>query len=248
MEFSWAPEHPLLLHGIRARSACSAWRLMRILGRMSELLDGPNVRPARSDAVRNRSAILKTAAAMFATHGQRVDVREIARCAGVGMGTLYRHFPTKDNLLETVLHDHFTEWTDTARAAAASQADPAEALSMFLRDAMERHANHRALVERFAETWDTASGIATCEREMHPVIDDLVSRCHDAGVLRPGVTGEDISLLLVALGRIAQLTATQERPELSHRSLQIMLDGLRPSHQTALSTDPPAKSAPSPED
>lgn len=82
-------------------------------------------RPVRSDAVRNRGAILKAAAAMFAAHGERVDVREIARCAGVGMGTLYRHFPTKDDLLETVLHEHFAEWTHTARHAAATQTDAA---------------------------------------------------------------------------------------------------------------------------
>ncbi len=204
---------------------------------MSKVSDGAAARPVRSDAVRNRGAILEAAAAMFAMHGECVDVREIARCAGVGMGTLYRHFPTKDVLLETVLHEDFVEWTHTARQDAAFQNDPAEALSAFLRDALERHANHRALVERFAETWDTPSGIAACKRDLHPVIEDLVTRCHDAGVLRPGVTGEDVSLLLVALGRIAQLGATQERPELRQRTLQIMLDGLRPTHQSALPTN-----------
>lgn len=207
---------------------------------MSNVLESASARPARSDAVRNRGAILKAAAAMFATHGERVDVREIARCAGVGIGTLYRHFPTKDVLLDTVLHEHFAEWTQTARQAAA-QCDPAEALSAFLRDALERQAQHRALVERFAETWDSTSGIAACRRELHPVIDDLVTRCHDAGVLRPGVTGEDISLLLVALGRIAQLSAAQERPELWQRTLEIVLDGLRPTHQAPLPANSPAK-------
>lgn len=180
---------------------------------------------------------------MFAAHGERVDVREIARCAGVGMGTLYRHFPTKDDLLETVLHEHFAEWTHTARHAAATQTDAGQALSGFLRDALERQAQHRALVERFAETWETTSGIAACRRELNPVIDDLVTRCHKAGILRPGVTGEDIALLLIALGRIAQLAAAEERPEMWQRTLKIVLDGLQSTHQGALPANSPAKPA-----
>lgn len=199
-------------------------------------------RPPRSDAVRNRTTILKTASTVFATHGGG-DVREIARCAGVGMGTLYRHFPTKDTLLETVLLEDFAEWTRTARAAAAVQPDPGEALADFLHDALERQANHRAMVERFAETWDSTNGIATCQRELHPVIDDLVVRCHDDGALRPGVTGEDISLLLVALGRIAQLASAQQLPQMWQRALQIALDGLRPIHSSALAGDRHTKAA-----
>ena len=194
---------------------------------------GTGVRLPRSDAVRNRASILRAASHAFAVQGSGVDVREIARCAGVGMGTLYRHFPTKDVLLETVLHEHFTEWTRTALDTATTE-DPAEALGAFLYDALERQANHRALVEQFAETWDTADGIATCRRELHPVIDDLVARCHQAGALRPGVTGEDISLLLVGLGRIAQLASVQERPTLWRRALQIALDGLQPIHHEEL--------------
>lgn len=209
---------------------------------VDKVLNGVVARPVRSDAVRNRTAILKAAAAMFATYGERVDVREIARCAGVGMGTLYRHFSTKDDLLETVLHEKFAEWTRTARQAAANQSDPAKALSGFLHDALERQAQHRALVERFAEGWETTSGIASCRRELHPVIDDLLTRCHEAGVLRPGVKSEDISLLLIALGRISQLAAAQERPEMWQRALQIALDGLRSTHQAALPGDAPVGS------
>lgn len=211
---------------------------------MDKVLERVISRPVRSDAVRNRVAILKAATTLFAVHGEQVDVRVIAHCAGIGMGTLYRHFATKNDLLETVLHEHFTEWTHTAQQAAADQGDPAKALSDFLYDALERQAQHRALVERFAETWETTSGIAACRRELHPVIDNLVNRCHVAGVLRPGVTGEDISLLLIALGRISQLAAAQERPELWQRALQIALDGLRSKHQSALPMDSSAKPIP----
>lgn len=205
-----------------------------IIAAMSRIPKSAVARPTRADAVRNRGAILEAAADIFACHGEYADVREIARCAGVGMGTLYRHFPTKDALLETVLREQFDEWTRTARDAARNQADPAEALAVFLHDALERQARHRALVERFAETWHTSSGVAACRRELHPVINDLLTRCHEAGALRPGVTTDDITLLLVALGRIAQLAVEQGCPELWQRALQITLDGLQPSHQSPL--------------
>lgn len=200
---------------------------------MGHVLKQTAERRSRSDAVRNRAAILEAASKAFAAHGEKVDVREIARCAGVGMGTLYRHFPTKEELLETVLHQDFAAWTRTARESVAQCTDPFDALSAFLEDALGRQSRHRAMVERFAESWNTTSQIATCQQELHPVIDDLVTRCHAAEALRPDVTSEDVSLLLVALGRIAQLTA-QERPELWRRTLQIMLDGLHPTCMNAL--------------
>lgn len=203
---------------------------------MDKAADGAGTRASRSDAVRNRAAIMNAASQAFAEQGSGADVREIARSAGVGMGTLYRHFPTKDLLLETVLHEHFEEWTRTALHAATSR-DPAEALYSFLHDALERQANHRALVEQFAKTWDTTEGMTTCERALHPVIDDLVARCHEAGVLRSGVTGEDISLLLVGLGSIAQLAGARERRTLWRRALQITLDGLQPVHREELPSD-----------
>lgn len=191
---------------------------------------------SRADAVRNRAAILEAASAAFAEQGSGVDVREIARCAGVGMGTLYRHFATKEVLLQTVLHEHFAEWTRTALQTAEG-ADPATALRAFLADALERQAAHRALVEQFAEAWGTAEGVAACSRELHPLIDDLVARCHRVGALRPGVTGEDVALLLIGLGRVAQLAGEQDRPLLWRRALQVALDGLQPVHREQLPGD-----------
>lgn len=184
-----------------------------------------DARPSRSDAVRNRGLILEAAAEVFASRGEGVDVREIARRAGVGMGTLYRHFPTKEGLLETVLHQDFTEWTRAARTAATSQADPARALTGFFHDALDRQCRHRALAEGFARYPDTA-GLTTCRRELYPVIEELVTRCRTAGVLRPDVSTEDIAVLLVGLGTVVRLAAARQRPELSQRALRVVLDGL----------------------
>lgn len=184
-----------------------------------------DARPTRSDAVRNRGLILEAATEVFASRGEGVDVREIARRAGVGMGTLYRHFPTKEGLLETVLHQDFTEWTRAARAAAASEAEPARALAAFFRDALERQSRHRALTEGFAQRWGTTEDVM-CRRELYPVIDELVARCHATGALRADVGTEDVSVLLMGLGTVVRLTAARGHPELSHRALQVVLDGL----------------------
>lgn len=196
-------------------------------------------RPVRADALRNRKAIIDAAAAIFAERGHGVDVREIARCAGVGMGTLYRHFPTKDALLDTVLIEDFAAWARSAREAAACQSDPWLALAAFCEDALVRQSCHRAVLERFATDTDTGVGaaVAACQRDLHPVIDRLVDRCHQAGVLRGGVSGQDISLLLIALGRVAQSSSPQS-PQPWRRLLRITLDGLRSCHQ-ALTQAPP---------
>lgn len=197
-------------------------------------------RPARADAARNRSAIIDAATVVFAQRGHQVDVREIARRAGIGMGTLYRHFPTKDALLETVLHEDFLAWSRSARADAAGHTDPWTALSAFLDDALTRHARHRAMLERFAHSWDSASSVTECSRQLLPVIDEILTRCHAAGALRQGVTSEDIALVLISLGRIVELTA-HTNPALWRRHLRICLDGLRHQHDEAL--PPPAPAA-----
>lgn len=186
---------------------------------------GPSQRPLRADAARNRQLILRAAAEVFATHGEAVDVREIASRAGVGMGTLYRHFPTKEELLNTILHLDFTEWTAAARLAAEQEPDPVVALVNFLRDALERQSHHRALAEGFADCWNEA-GVTVCRQELHPILDDLTHRCHEAGALRAGVGPEDISVLLTGLGTIVQLARSSGRPELPTRALDVVLAGL----------------------
>ena len=84
----------------------------------------PSKHSRRADAERNRAAIAEAAGAVFAEQGSAVDVREIARRSGVGMGTLYRHFPTKDELLATVLEEMLTSWLTTAHQTAAVTEDP----------------------------------------------------------------------------------------------------------------------------
>jgi len=179
----------------------------------------------RADAIRNQEAIVEAATEVLAEQGTAVDVREIARRSGVGMGTLYRHFPKKEDLIRTVLRQDFSNWAESARQAAIGAEDPWAALTGFYEQALTGYARHRVIVENFALTWSDPDleGI----QQLRLVIEEL--RAGAADLLRPGVTTEDLLLLLVSLGHAVQLT-DECRPLMWNRLLRISLDGLRADH------------------
>ncbi|OPC80884.1 TetR family transcriptional regulator [Embleya scabrispora] len=197
-------------------------------------------RAARADATRNREAIIEAASEVLATRGTAVDVREIAARSGVGMGTLYRHFPKKEDLIRTVLHREFSRWADSARQTAIEARDPWAALTDFYRQALTGYARHSAIMENFALTWSVPDldGI----RQLRLVIEELRARATD--VLRPGVTTDDLLLLLVSLGHAVQVT-DDCRPHMWNRLLHISLAGLHADHREPLPTEPaPTPAAP----
>lgn len=186
-------------------------------------------RAPRVDAIRNRDAILDAATEVLAEQGTAVDVREIARRSGVGMGTLYRHFPKKEDLIHTVLRKDFSAWAESARQGAIDAEDPWAALTDFYEQALAGYARHRAMMENFALTWSVPDldGI----RQLRLVIEELRARATD--LLRPGVTTDDLLLLLVSLGHAVEFT-DECRPQMWHRLLRISLDGLRAEHREPL--------------
>ena len=191
-------------------------------------------RAPRVDAIRNRDAIVEAAAEVLAEQGTTVDVREIARRSGVGMGTLYRHFPKKEDLVHTVLRKDFSEWAESARRTAIDAEDPWAALTDFYQQALTGYARHRAIMENFALTWSVPDleGI----QQLRLVIDELCARASGAGLLRPDVTTDDLLLLLVSLGHAVQVT-DECRPQMWNRLLRISLDGLRADHREPLPVD-----------
>ncbi|GAA0613180.1 hypothetical protein GCM10010174_33530 [Kutzneria viridogrisea] len=207
-----------------------------MLGRMAvaEPESTARRRAPRVDAIRNREAIVEAAAEVLAEQGAAVDVREIARRSGVGMGTLYRHFPKKDDLVHTVLRQDFSRWAESARQAAIDAEDPWAALTDFYQQALTGYARHRAIMENFALTWSVPDleGI----RQLRLVIEELCARAGAAGLLRPGVTTDDLLLLLVSLGHAVQIT-DECRPQMWNRLLRISLDGLRADRREPLPTD-----------
>ncbi|WP_113700073.1 TetR/AcrR family transcriptional regulator [Nonomuraea lactucae] len=182
----------------------------------------PAKRARRADAERNRDAIIEAAGAVFAEQGGTVDVREIARRSGVGMGTLYRHFPTKDHLLATVLEQEFTSWLTAAHQTATATEDPWQALTGFFEQTLTHLARNRALVESYAATGGPTH---ECARHRDSVFDDLRTRCLNAGLLRPDVSTADLVLLITSLSRAIQATG-DSHPGQWRRLLRISLDGL----------------------
>jgi AcrR family transcriptional regulator len=185
----------------------------------------------RSDAARNRGRLLDAAAGLIAERGSDVDVREIARRAEVGMGTLYRHFPTKEALLDAALEHVFTSWAEQAAAALTGRAW--SDLSWFLGDALTRQTASPGLLDAYCQALPSQAGNTArqhCRQQVGPLIAELVRAAREAGELRPDVTAEDVSLLLVALGRIVPVV-----PESAwRRVLQVALDGLRATAATPI--------------
>lgn len=161
----------------------------------------------RSDARRNRELLIASARRLFAARGVEVPVEEITRDAGLGMGTLYRHFPTKEDLVDAVLEDAFDEYLALADAALKT-ADPWAGLAGFLTGALESYAANRSLAE-------AASGKKTAlRRRLKPKLRKLAERV--------GLETDD---LVVALQGGAGVV--ERAPAEASRYVAIVLAGLR---------------------
>jgi AcrR family transcriptional regulator len=175
-------------------------------------------RPLRADARRNREAILKAARVVFATTGRDAQIDDVARRAKVGVGTVYRHFPTKEALLEALARAQFERITEFAREAQAAP-DPWEALKALIWRGAELQVSDRALMEAVA---DHKSKVAEEAHELHRYTGQLMQRARDAGQIRPDVAEDDIRLLFCGLGAVMLMGGDGWR-----RYLTVMLDGLR---------------------
>jgi AcrR family transcriptional regulator len=191
----------------------------------------PAVRARRADAERNRAAILEASTAIIVEQGSLLDVRQVARRSGVGMGTLYRHFSTKEELLNAALERLFISWVTLAREAAKAIDDPMAALEDFFEQTLVCRDRSRALNTAYRNS--AQAPIAECGHLLDSVIDELRTRAQAAHVLRPDVTVEDLALLLTSLSQLAQTTGNTH-PETWRRLLRISLDGLSSEHTEAL--------------
>jgi AcrR family transcriptional regulator len=183
-------------------------------------------RPMRADAQRNYDRLLKAAVAAFAEHGaDDVSLEEIARRAGVGIGTLYRHFPTRQALLETVYTDQVEMLR--VRARELEQADsPAEALAAWIRALTAFSSTKRNLTSALLETLGKDSTLlSTCAATICGAADDLLARAKEAGVVRADVDARDLIRLVHGVN-IATQNPTD--PGQADRLLGLILDGLRP--------------------
>jgi AcrR family transcriptional regulator len=178
----------------------------------------------RADARRNRAQILASAEAVFAEEGLGVPVDEVARRAGVGVGTLYRHFPTKEALFEAVILHHIETLRDSARALAQSD-QPGEALFLFLGHLAREGAVKRNLVEALSGAGISITDTAgETKEELEQAAGYLLERAQKAGQVRADVTLHDlVGLVMGACNAAGSDTSGCS----SERMIAIVCDGLR---------------------
>lgn len=179
---------------------------------------------------------MAAARSLFARFGVDASVDEITRAAGVGMGTLYRHFPTKEDLIDAVLEDAFAEFLGLA-SAAVEEPDAWTGLSTFLERALALRAANRGLTDVLAARAHGRERAAAMRRRMRPLLVELVTRAQLQGALRPDLSADDLPLLLWGGDGVIDC-ATNVSPELWRRYLGIVLDGLRADAATPIAHPP----------
>jgi AcrR family transcriptional regulator len=160
----------------------------------------------RSDARRNRERIVASARKLFARDGLDASVEDITRDAGVGMGTLYRHFPTKDELIDAVLEGALLDMVDLAEAAAAED-DAWAGLTGFFERTLALHAANRGLKDVFATRVHGAPRAEAIRARIRQPLQRLIERAQAQGSLRPDFTAEDLPLVFWTGDRVIDATA-----------------------------------------
>jgi AcrR family transcriptional regulator len=185
---------------------------------------------------------MQAAREVFAEQGWEAPVSEIARRAGIGMGSLYRRYPSKEQLAQRMRVVGMERLTALARTAVAEEPDPWAAFARFLRDALSARGSGGPLLPLVGGRLPATAEVDAAAARMRDAFDDLVARAHDAGVLRTDVTSADLPLLLEHL--TARIPATGERAAALHlRYLELVLAGLR----TAAADSPTALPGPPPD-
>jgi AcrR family transcriptional regulator len=181
----------------------------------------------RADARRNRARVLEAADDVFASKGISASTEEIARHAGVGVGTVFRHFPTKEALLEAVLVERFGRLAQEARGLATA-GEPGTAFFDFLANVVNQSATKNAFAEALTRAGvDVEHTVAEVGRELWSALDTLLAQAQRAGAVRDDVaTGELIALIV---GASAAAAYAGRDPDLQARTVAVIFDGLRPA-------------------
>lgn len=178
-------------------------------------------KPLRADARRNREAILNAAKAVFARQGVDAQMDDIARRAKVGVGTLYRHFPTKNVLIEALVADRFSQIAGFV-ADALEDPDAFEGLCRSMRRGAELAARDRGVSSLFGDVGESAA-VQEAQAEVLRLMSELIAKAHAAGTLRPGFVADDIPNVMCGVVS-AMHTIDNGGWE---RHLQLILDGMR---------------------
>ncbi|WP_428964837.1 TetR/AcrR family transcriptional regulator [Micromonospora fluostatini] len=176
----------------------------------------------RADSARVRARMLRAARDRITAGDLDLPMNAVAKAAGVGVGTVYRHFPTRQVLLESLAAEHFTRLVDTAARAAAAP-DVAAGLTDLLRSALESQRVDPALALVLAEPDAACPETVELGRALTAAVDRLLERARAAGVIRPGITAADVQALLCGLRRAVEVGGDTT----TDRYLDVLVRGLR---------------------
>jgi AcrR family transcriptional regulator len=182
------------------------------------------VRKPRADAIRNRERVLEAAKAVFSAGGPEASLEAVARKAGVGIGTLYRHFPTREALFEAVYRREVQQLSELAEQLK-SEADPVEALRRWLRSNVEFVATKKGMSAALALAVQSSSELTAFSFErLTKAVGALLDRAVAAGEIRSDISPEDILRALVGMCYLHDQPGWQNSVV---RLLDVFVDGLR---------------------
>jgi AcrR family transcriptional regulator len=191
----------------------------------------PAVRSMRADARRNREKVIEAARDCMARDGLDAQMEEIAKAAGVGVGTVYRHFPNKDDLVEALAQERFQRLAELGREAL-DDPDAGGAFERFIRASALIQIEDRSLSEVLVSRPDVMMA-ASESVNMLALVEQVMSRAQEAGAIRADAEPRDVPMLMCALA------GTHRMPKMDpERYIAIVLDGLRASAGSALPARP----------
>ena len=187
-----------------------------------EAVTGEVERPKRADARRNRELLIEAARTVFSTQGAGAPMEAIAKQAGVGVGTLYRHFPNRLDLVEAVYESDVQELAATARRVVA-ELEPGAAVDAFF-DAFVRYAQTKqALLGELQQSFEKHPDLRSrCREQIESSFDMVIERAKQAGAIRNDISGADVMQLTAPVCTNSSISAEQ-----SKRLIGMILDGLR---------------------
>ncbi|WP_457030178.1 TetR/AcrR family transcriptional regulator [Kitasatospora sp. P5_F3] len=189
-------------------------------------MNGAQGRPLRADAARNRARLLDVATEVFTARGVGVPTEEIARAAGVGVGTLFRHFPTKEALLEAVMVGRL-ESIAARTARLAAEADPAEAFFGCFRLVIDQSAGKNEFARALAAAGvDAHAALQESSQAIQAQLAELLTGAQRAGAVRPELGLPELIALLV--GTSTAMEQLGADPAARQRIFEVVFDGLRP--------------------
>jgi AcrR family transcriptional regulator len=192
---------------------------------MTDILDTAE-RPLRADARRNRERILESARKVFSESGSEAQIDDVARHAGVGVGTVYRHFPTKEALLVELVRQKFRSLATAAREALEREGEPFEVIADLMHTNAEQLRRDAVMQQTLAgldeQIWVHA---APEQQELLDLTEQLIERAKHAGTIRADATGWDVAMLMC--GVCATMARTGPGFDW-RRNLELSVDALRP--------------------